>query len=106
MKVWKYPVPIVGDGRVTLSVPGGVVMSVQMQRGEPCLWMGVDPEMPKQERCFEWVGTGHDVPSHVIQYVGTVQSNGGVFVWHLFEVPPPAARDAERGGGSQCEHPG
>lgn len=58
-------------------------LSVQLQRGEICLWALVDPEAELQDVDFFIVGTGHSA-SHVMvdYYVGTFQY--GELVGHLF----------------------
>ena len=89
MIIWKYPIPIRGDGHEIIEIPTGFerFLSVQLQHGEPILWVMVSQDAPKLRWHFHWVGTGHDVPEVVQQadgdtYIGTVQV--GAFVFHLF----------------------
>jgi hypothetical protein len=59
------------------------------------MWVKVNPGPPYVERSFRWVGTGHDFDEEAtIDYVGTVQTDGGAFVYHLFEVQREEATDA------------
>jgi hypothetical protein len=90
--IWKYPLTDWGPGsrvRHAIDMPSGAtVLALQDQFGMSTLWVQVDPEAPRAERTFEWVGTGHPVPEHG-EYVGTVQVHGGQFVFHLYEVTAP-----------------
>ena len=88
--VWKYPLTGWGTGagfRHDLEMPfGSTVLTVQNQHGVSTLWAEVETEAPTVKRTFEWAGTGHAVPQGGV-YVGTVQVQGGAFVFHLYEVP-------------------
>lgn len=87
MRTWKYGVPIQAEPHVFSMPIGAVPLTVQMQCGEPCLWVKVNPVGPSVERRFRWVGTGHEFDDDaIVGYVGTVQTDGGAFVWHLWEV--------------------
>ena len=85
--VWKFPAPV--DDQVKIDLPlGAEILSVQVQRGEPCIWALCDTEAKKELRSFVWVGTGHAYPSRFYQglaFVGTIQLEGGSLVFHLFE---------------------
>ena len=81
--VWKFELPI--DDTVYATMPDGAeVLSVQAQFGVPCIWVLVDPAMPKVTKKFHWRGTGHPL-GDVGAFVGTVQLHGGSLVFHLFE---------------------
>ncbi len=86
--IWKYPVRNLS--RFTLSVPVRArVLAVQKQRGQPQIWMLVDPEALCEERVFRVIGTGHQYSASEMEswtYHGTFQTREGGFVWHLFEV--------------------
>jgi hypothetical protein len=85
-KVWKYGVPLTGDGEVHLGMPrGATVVSLQRQRGDTSIWAIVDPDAPLEPRQFRWVGTGQEVGFDG-KFVGTMQWAGGSLVFHLFEV--------------------
>ena len=87
MRIWKYGVPIQGEP-IELSMPlGAVPLHLDVQRGEPCLWVNVRLLEPWTLRRFQWVGTGHDFDDEAtIDHVGTIQIDGGRCVWHLFEI--------------------
>jgi len=88
--IWKFkllPEPDVNE----FELPRGAqVLTVQVQRGEPHMWVLCDPEVPKSLRKFMVVGTGHvfDLPAHRLgcPYIGTFQLEGGALVFHVFEI--------------------
>lgn len=83
--VWKYPVRI-DSNPWTLTMPAGSrVLSVQMQGESPQMWVLVDTLNSVETRGFFVVGTGWDFDGKG-RFVGTFQTDGGVFVFHLFEV--------------------
>lgn len=88
--VWKYDLsPNDGDSmRVHIEMPvGAQVLTAQMQHSKPQLWVLVDPNASKELRSFQVVGTGHPFePAPTARYVNTFQMQGGLFVFHLFEV--------------------
>ena len=88
MVVYKYS--LVADDDVKIMMPKGArSLSVQVQRGSPCLWALVDGGAPLVERHFKIFGTGNSVPdfSPPLPFVGTFQLDGGALVFHVFEVP-------------------
>lgn len=96
--IWKFklrPAPDVNE----FELPRGAqVLTVQVQRGEPHMWVLCDPSptAPKTLRRFVVVGTGHEfeLPNFELSngpvmfngYVGTFQLEGGALVFHVFEV--------------------
>lgn len=86
MTIWKYTL---NPGRTILEIPaGGQVLSVQMQYGEPRIWVLVDPDAKPEVREFTVYGTGHPVaddPGRQRTYIGTVQMSGGNLIDHVFE---------------------
>lgn len=86
-RVLKYAVT---PGEFIVTAPpltGRSALAVQVQDGEPRLWMLVDVDTPPGEYVdvhFSCVGTGHDVPFVAyIRHVGTFQLDA--LVYHLFE---------------------
>jgi len=81
LRIFKYPINI---GKTDIGLPvGSYVLSVQMQNGQPCVWVMLDPDDEnKTVATFEVVGTGHDIDRTDKGFVGTFQD--GAFVWHLF----------------------
>lgn len=93
--IHKYPLPLDADD-FTIDMPGHVRLSLDVQRGIPCIWAAVpvDPEANKPyPHRFVWVGTGQTIPESVKSYgptdfVGTVLLRDGELVLHLFRVWP------------------
>lgn len=87
--VWKYPV------RPTMEIElpvGAQVLSVQMQGGEPQMWVHLDPAAPKEVRSFAVFGTGHEIPDDYTLFIGTFQTHGGLLVFHVFETRDVSAK--------------
>jgi hypothetical protein len=83
-QVWKYELQ---NMVFQLEIPkGGTILSLQMQKGIPCIWILVDIEAEKESRTFEVVGTGNPISHEEGQYVGTFQLQSGELVFHVFEV--------------------
>lgn len=91
--VWKFPLPR-DNGMFEMELPyGAEILDVQLQFGTPHLWALVNPENHggTETRRFSFLGTGRPLPvsdEEGIDYVGTVQMDGGHIVRHLFEVKP------------------
>lgn len=93
--IWKFDAHIILNGMAlslrtdefTIKMPKGAkVLSVQMQYGEPRLWVLVDDTQPLESREFYWRGTGHNCDGvEPGSFVGTVQMQGGDLIFHLFE---------------------
>lgn len=67
---------------------------VAVQRGQPCVWMRVDPSKPTISHGFNVVGTGHDFDAG--WYVGSFMLDSGALVFHVLDhgddpVPTPSA---------------
>lgn len=84
--IHKYPVEIKKENIIPMP-KGAQVLTVQLQNGLPYVWALVDPKAPQVNRSIEIYGTGHDIPDieTVRLYIGTFQSSGGIFVFHVFE---------------------
>ncbi len=81
--IHKFNIP--EQGRFTLELPSNywAPLSVQLQNGNPCLWVMLDDEQPKETVTFAVRGTGHPCEGLTIRmYVATFQT--GPFVYHLF----------------------
>lgn len=86
--IYKYPLLVCG-GAQSVAIPmGAELLTVQLQHGEPVLWAMVEPEAPKVMRHVQMYGTGWPigVNDELIKFLGTVQCNGDILVWHFFEV--------------------
>lgn len=90
MKVWKYPLE---DYHTFVKMPiGAKILDVQIQGEYPCIWALVDETEELERREFRGYATGEklDIDIDDLDYIGTFQlivdSEGFVFVYHLFEV--------------------
>lgn len=84
--ICKYPLK--DENIQMVEMPeGAIVLTVQVQRGIPCIWAeaDADPNAPTIKRRFVTYGIGHwvgdDVRDH---YVGTYQLDDGDRVFHVF----------------------
>ena len=88
MKIWKYQIgtKVIMDNTIKVDMPKGAkIIHIQTQREIPCVWALVDPAVESETRYFFIVATGGDVPGDG-QYIGTVFQQGGLYIWHIFEV--------------------
>ncbi len=80
--IWKYKI----NPDNNLEIPqGGIVLSVQTQEDQPCMWVLVDSFNKNELRKFKAYGTGHQLPENSGKYIGTFQVENGSLVFHLFE---------------------
>lgn len=87
MKIFKYEIPIQGD--FDLKMPDlSKILSFQVQRNTPMLWAIVNPGNNIVTRHFKIVGTGQELNYNPdsMDYIGTVLTEDGNLVWHLFEL--------------------
>ena len=90
--VWKFPISIFNqDFHIRMPV-GATILSVQVQRGVPCLWalvQNVDTShYLTNNRFFIALGTGTSYrhnPYGELKFIGTFQLFNGDDVYHLFE---------------------
>lgn len=58
-------------------------LTLQIQNGNPTVWILLNPDAPKRSRRVRMEGTGFDSTAvGNLCYLGTVQIEG--FVWHYF----------------------
>lgn len=89
-KVFKYRLN--GPGVVTVldvkaELPPALVAE-QRQWGH--IWLEVSEAWPVRTRRFIALGTGWDIPA-AAKHVGSYQSAGGMFIWHVYELFGSAA---------------
>jgi hypothetical protein len=85
MTIWKFPIET--TDLQSIAIPAGsVLLSFQIQRGQPCMWAQCDPASPLEQRLIAVYGTGHPLPSKPGKYVGTYQLSGGALVFHVFDL--------------------
>lgn len=85
--IYKYDIKI--DDKFEIQLPiGAEILSVQIQYGDPKMWVLVDPAAPIAPRVFEVFGTGHPIHYDMgidRRFIGTFQIQDGRLVFHLFE---------------------
>ena len=83
-KIYKYPLQM-ADTQTVEMPEGAKLLTAQMQGQTLCLWalVDVEPELPKQNREIEIIGTGNPFTEAPRRYIATAQS--GQWVWHVFE---------------------
>lgn len=85
--IWKFEL-IPDDYQIVLIPAGAVLLTVQVQGNNICLWGEVETTAEKQERIIEIFGTGHKMPGGddiKRKYISTFQLHGGALVFHVFE---------------------
>ncbi len=84
--IWKFPVPVRAEPTMVAMPIGARILSVQTQREEICIWALVDPDEDREERRFLVVATGQTFDPTGMDYLGTVQINGGIRIFHVWEI--------------------
>lgn len=85
--IWKYKIE--PTDFIELPIPTTAeILSVQMQNGDPCLWVKLDPShVITKPRKFRLYGTGHEIKEgEKHKFIGTFQIMEGRLVFHLFEI--------------------
>lgn len=59
-------------------------LSVQVQRGIPCVWVEVDTDMISIEIPIYIIPTGGQLPDANCEYLGTFQLEDGDLVFHVY----------------------
>lgn len=86
LTIWKYRLTTT-DTQYAEMPKGAKILAVQMQNEVPCLWALVDPDQPKMKVKIAIFGTGHPIDERWgLKYIGTYQLNGGLLVFHVFEM--------------------
>ena len=85
--IWKFQLEVT-DIQTIFIPKGAKFLTVNLQRGIPCLWFEVDSDAPKIASRIVTVGTGHRVDwmSSAMKYLGTYQQLDGEFIGHVYIV--------------------
>lgn len=87
--IWKFEVQPNREDEIRVLMPKGAqVLTAREQHGTICIWAIVDPnpEVVREGRLFEIVGTGWTMRPRERKYIGTAHLDGGALVFHVFEV--------------------
>jgi len=97
--IWKYPLGILDSQIIDVprvASPLGVQNQPVGGRDQLVLWMLVEDEAPKITVEVVVRGTGHEALGLFrSEYVGTAQTHGGAFAWHVFPPRLPGAGSLE-----------
>ena len=87
--IWKYVLKVTDVQDIEIP-HGSILLSVQTQNGDPCLWVLVyDTEAEKEVIRLRTIGTGHNITADDFNpkdFLGTYQLSNGAFVGHVFQV--------------------
>ena len=85
LTVWKFELE--GNTNIEVEIPEGAeILTFATQRHKPCLWCLVNTKNRKETRRFLLAATGRSLDNEkVIDYIGTIQLEGGNLIYHLFE---------------------
>ena len=85
-RIFKYQIETTDIQSVKMP-KGSIIHCLQLQNNVPCIWAMVNPEEKEIEtRVIAVYGTGHPIPDSEQAYIGTYQTSGGFFVFHVFEI--------------------
>lgn len=88
-RVLRYEIPVDGNSHTIETDPSNPVVHVATRRpGRVDIWIEVRENQPKTERAFHVYATGELIQpaeGHIADYMGTVVTDGGHFVWHVYE---------------------
>jgi hypothetical protein len=84
--IYKYPLTPAIKQHIPLP-KDAEILTVQVQKGDICLWASVNTHNHIKERCIEIYGTGHEIPDDGMErkYISTFQLDGGSLIYHTFE---------------------
>ncbi len=84
--IWKFTI----SPNCTLEMPvGAEILDIQVQHGEPQMWVLVDPFAPIVKRSFNVYRTGQQLDDDVGLYIGTFLVFEGNLDCHVFEKYEP-----------------
>jgi hypothetical protein len=82
-RIFKYSLSIASEQ--TIEIPkGSKILHVDCQNNTPCLWALINDTNPTVLMTIRIVGTGHECPHAIEDYIGSVQQFNGSYVWHIF----------------------
>jgi hypothetical protein len=86
MKIYKFTLNLTGEQDIQMP-SGAKILSTHEQFGDITLWCLCDPKnMPEYRKIFIYA-TGEPLPKDIQtkSFIGTVLTDAGNFVWHLYE---------------------
>ena len=83
--IWKYKLQVIDKQEIEMP-DNAELLTVQVQRGVPCLWVKVDPNIPTRTYGIATYGTGHPIHQDNQKYIDTYIIDEGALVFHVFEI--------------------
>lgn len=85
MIIYKYPLRTLHTQEVEM-LAGAKILTVQSQDDVICIWVEVnEAETKTEKRTFNIRGTGYAFSDVSEVYIGTVQLQKGILVFHVYE---------------------
>lgn len=90
-RILKYSLSVTGIQKVEIG-RNAKILSIQVQKGIPCIWFLQSDGDDIIERTIETIGTGHylhETKEKIAterRFIGTYQLHGGDLVFHAFEI--------------------
>ncbi len=86
MRVFKYPVIPLSSREIYVTAPEYArPLSIEVQNGEPVMYMAVEENQLEVSHRILCVGTGHEFPvPPVLKFIGTAVLAEGRLVLHYF----------------------
>lgn len=76
---------------------GATILTIQSQKGVPCIWAEVDQEANPETRIFSIRGTGHIFnEADRGEYIGSIQELDGALIWHIYESTPKKQEEPKK----------
>ena len=82
--IWKYELIITDIQEIEIP-KNSHILTVQTQRGMPCIWAIIDSEAEKSKLKIYTFGTGNPIPRNFNgEYIGTYLVKNDELVFHVF----------------------
>ena len=85
--IYKFHIEIIGE-QVLMIPKNHELLTIQSINNEVYIYYMVDPYDAKSPINIQIFGTGQPIEDSAInhsKYIGTVQTNNGGLIWHIFE---------------------
>lgn len=82
--IWKFPLQAIDLQSIRIPQESEF-LAVQVQNGDPCLWVRCDSEAKLIEQNIAIHGTGHEIPASTGDYIDTYQLSGSALIFHVFK---------------------
>lgn len=76
------------DSQAILLPEGAIILCVKIHREKLCMWYECETENDVERVIIRCFGTGFNLDGN-LEYIDTVITNNGSFVWHFFKERHP-----------------